>query len=244
MLAGYISEVRGLLNDGQGQFFTDAQLCNYINRARRRIAYASNCLRCIPPGLQTVPGQEQYRFDAWLPLIQEVMPSAQSVLSCHNISIGIGGKWFRESSGEWRVSWGSWKPMWRRLVFTDFQARLRIYGGSFMGSFSTPGWWAQYRDGPSGKVFLAPIPTMAMPFEADVSVIPQPLLTDNDPDPLEYPWQDSVAYWAAVMALFQQQRPQDAQNMIQMFNAELPVAAAAVNPWFTATGYGAARRSA
>lgn len=244
MLAGYLSETRALLNDGAGQFFTDAALTNAINRSRRRIAYMSGCLRVIPPGTTTVPGQEQYPFAQWTALIQEVMPQAQSILACRSVAIGIGGKWLQEPSGEWRVAWGSWKPVWRRIVFTDFQARLRVYGGTFMGSISQPGWWTQYGEGPIAKIFLAPIPTMICPMELDLTLIPQPLLTDDDPDPIPYPWQDAVSYWAAVTALLGQQRREDAAAMQELFVADMPMCASVVCPQMIQNPYGATKRSA
>ena len=202
------------------------------------------CLRCIPPGLQTVPGQEIYPFAHWNALVQEVVPGAQSILSCRSIAIGVGGKWIREPSGEWRVAWGAWKPMWRRKIWTDFQATLRLYSGSFMGVFSSPGWYAQYGEGPDGKLFLAPIPTMAMPMEIDVHLIPFPLINDDDYEPIPYPWQDTVCYWASIMALLQQQRGQDAQNIAKLYEADMPMCASVVQPQLILNPYGATLRSA
>jgi hypothetical protein len=238
MLAHYIAETQNLLNDSQGQFFSLPTLTNYINRARRRIAYASGCLRAVPPGIQTGPNQEVYRFSDWTPLVQASMVGVQSVLFCRSVSIGIGGKW-----EDGRIVGGSWKPMWRRVTWTDFQARFRIYGGTFIGTISEPGWWAQLNSGPIGSIWLAPIPQQRQPMEVDLTLIPTPLLTDNDPDPIPYPWQDAVAYWAATMCLMQQQRAQDAKAMADLFNTELPSMAAVVCPQFIASPYGATMRS-
>ena len=249
MLSNYINEVQNLLNDNQGQFFTIPTLNNYINRSRRRIAAVSGCLRVIPPGAQTVPNQEVYPFKMWDPLIQLVMPQAQSTLACRSFALSIGGKWqttFDDNGGfvSAAITGGSWKPLWRRIVWTDFQARFRIYGRTFLGTISEPGWWAQYGEGPTGSIYLAPIPTQVLPFEVDLTVIPQPLLTDNDIDPIPYPWRDAVSYWAAFLCLMQQQRVQDAAAMQQLFTAELPMCASVVCPQMIQTAYGAALRSA
>jgi hypothetical protein len=134
--------------------------------------------------------------------------------------------------------------MWKRIPWTDFQARMRIYNGTFYGTISEPGWWAQYGEGPAGSIYLAPIPAQANPMEIDLTVIPQPLLTDDDVDPIPYPWQDAVMYWAAVLCLQQQQRTQDAAAMAQVFNLELPICAAVVCPQFITNPYGATLRSA
>lgn len=244
MLSNYVNETQNLLNDNQGQFFNIPTLNNYINRARRRIAFASGCLRVMPPGVQTIPNQEVYPFSAWNALVQGVIPQAQSVLSCRSLAVGIGGRWVIDANGHGSIQGGSWKPLWRRVVWTDFQARFRIYGGTFMGTISEPGWWAQYGEGPTGSIYLAPLPTQSLPMEVDLTVIPQPLLTDNDIEPIPYPWRDAVCYWAATLALLQQQRREDANYLTQIFNTEMPFAAAVVCPQMIQTAYGATLRSA
>lgn len=239
MLAQYVTEVQNLLNDAQGQFFSIPTLTNYINRSRRRVAAVSGCIRVLPPGVQTVPQQEVYPFRDWISLVQGVNPQIQSILACRTVAIGIGGRW----QGR-RIIGGSWKPTWRRVPWTDFQARFRIYGGTFMGTISEPGWWAQYGNGPVGEIYLAPIPTQANPMEVDLTCIPQPLLTDRDLDPIPYPWSDAVAWWAATLALLGQQRREDAVAMAALFNTEMPTCAAVVCPQFIANVYGATQRSA
>lgn len=230
MLAGYVSEVQDLLNDSQGQFFKIPTLENYVNRARRRIAYASGCIRVLPAGTRTKPGQEIYPFSDWISLVQGVMPGIGSILACRSLAVAIGP--------------GGWKPVWRRIVWTDFQSRFRVYNGTFLGTVSEPGWYAQYGEGPAGALYLAPIPTQVQLMEVDLTCIPSPLLTDGDPEPIPYPWQDAVAYWAAVLCLLQQQRREDAQALAQLFNTELPFCAAVVCPQMIQTTYGAAMRSA
>jgi hypothetical protein len=230
MLERYITETQNFLNDAQGQFFSKPTLTNYINRSRRRIAAVSGCLRVLPKGTRTVKGQEVYPFSDWKALVQDQMSGVESILHVRSLSVAIGK--------------GGWKPTWRRVVWTDFQARFRIYNGTFMGTISDPGWWAQYGAGPLGKMYLAPIPTSDMEFDVDCTCIPMPLLTDDDPDPIPYPWSDAVAYWAAVLCLLQQQRAQDAQAMAVLFNTEMPMCAAVVCPQMIQNPYGATKRSA
>jgi hypothetical protein len=134
--------------------------------------------------------------------------------------------------------------MWRRVVWSDFQARFRIYNGTFYGAISEPGWYAQYGEGPLGSLYLAPIPSQAMPIEVDLSCIPNPLSTDNDIEAIPYPWTDAVTYWAAVLCLLQQQRREDAQAMAQLFNSDMPMCASVVCPQMLQSPYGATMRSA
>jgi hypothetical protein len=244
MLSSYISETQSLLNDNQGQFFQIPILQSLINKSRRRIAAVSGCLRVVPPGTVTIPNQEIYPLAGWNALVQQALPGAQSVLTCRSVTVGIGGKWTLDQNGQWRITNGSWRPVWKRVVWTDFQARFRIYGGTFMGTFSEPGWWCQYGAGPVGKIYLAPIPTIANPIEVDLSCIPFPLLTDNDPEPIPYPWADAVPYWAATLALMNQQRRQDAQAMSALFSSLLPECASVATPLFIPNAYGATLRSA
>ena len=46
-LSGYITEVRRLLHDANGNFYSDSQLTDYINSARNRIVRDTGCLRTI-----------------------------------------------------------------------------------------------------------------------------------------------------------------------------------------------------
>ena len=244
MLAQYVTDTRNFLNDQQGQFFPETTLHTYINRSRRRIAAASGCLRVIPPGVQTASNKEVYQFSAWNALVQQQMPGVKNILACRSLAVSIGGKWQQETDGTWIIAGGAWKPLWRRIVWTDFQARFRIYGRTFLGTISEPGWWSQFNEGPIGSVYLAPIPSQALPMEVDLTCIPENLQTDNDPEIIPYPWTDAVSFYAAVLCLLQQQRTQDAQAMAQAFNSEMPFAASVVCPQMIQTAYGAAIRSA
>jgi hypothetical protein len=238
MLQQYIADVQDLLNDGEGSFFRIPRLISYINKSRRRIAAASGCLRLVPPGVMTVPNKEIYRVDAWNSLVQGGMPGAHSILFVRSLAVSIGGRWQGDE-----IVGGAFKPMWRRLPFSDFQARFRIYNKTFVGVVSDPGWWAQLGEGPAAKLYLAPIPSLAAPMELDLTLIPAPLLTDDDPEPLPFPWVDAVSYWAAMLCLMQQQRLQDAQAMAALYNSDLPFAASVVCPTFLQSPYSATLRA-
>lgn len=240
MLSTYITDTQNLLNDNAGQFFPIPTLTNFINKSRRRIAAVSGCIRCVPPGVYTFPRQEVYPFADWLALVQGVVPQAQSILACRSVAIGIGGRWTNDG----KLVGVGWKPVWKRIVWTDFQARFRIYSNTFIGTISEPGWWAQFNEGPNGSIYLAPIPGTQSPMEVDLTIVPAPLLTDDDADPICYPWSDAVPYWAAVLCLLMQQRKDDAAAIATTFNAELPLCASVVCPTMVQNVYGATLRSA
>lgn len=46
-LQGYITEVRRLLHDANGNFYSDSQLTDYINSARQRLVRDTGCLRSL-----------------------------------------------------------------------------------------------------------------------------------------------------------------------------------------------------
>lgn len=243
-LAKHMADTQLLLNDPGGQFFSRETWISCINRSRRRIAAASGCLRTTPPGVMTAPNQEVYSFDAWKSHVQTALPGADSILYVGSVAVSVGGKWEKQPDGTWIIAGGAWKPSWRRLVWSDFQARFRIYGRTFYGILSEPGWWTQYGTGPSGSLYLAPIPSMKMPMEIDLICTPKSLETDDDFEGIPFPWFDAVPYWAATLALLQQQRMQDAQIMAQTFNLEMPFCASVVCPYMLQNVYGATLRSA
>lgn len=227
-LATYQADTQNLLNDSQGQFYSLPTLTSYINRARRKIASASGCVRILVHA-QTHANQEEYRFSEWTALVQAT-PGVREILAIRSLAIAIG------------PGGGAWKPVWNRLPWTDFQARFRIWNHAWIGTISYPGFYAQYGFGISGSVFLAPIPSQEQPMELDASCMPFPLSTDNDPECIPTPWTDAVAYFAAYLALLQQQRAQDAAGLLQIFQAELPFCASVVAPTMVTSPYGAVQR--
>lgn len=229
MLAQYVGDVQNLLNDSGGQFYAVPTLTNYINRARRKIAAASGCVRIMPVGAKTHPGQEEYKFSEWTALVQAT-PGVREVLAVRTLAIAIG-------PGE-----GAWKPMWAGLPWTDFQARFRIWNNAWTGTMSYPGFFSQYGFGVHGSIFLAPIPASEQTMDLDCSCLPFPLQTDDDPECIPQPWCDAVAYFAAFLALMQQQRVQDASALLQIFQAELPFCASVVAPQKITSPYGAVIR--
>jgi hypothetical protein len=229
VLAEYIAETQNHLNDSLGQFFPTTTLTSYVNRARRRIAAASGCCRVLVRA-KTIPNQEQYQFSDWTALAQ-MEPGIREILAVRSLAIALG-------PGD-----GAWKPMWNRLVWSDFQARFRIWNRAWVGTISYPGFYAQLGFGTGGSIFLAPIPSQVQPMELDCSCQPFPLESDDDVEPIPYPWVDAVSFYAAWLCLVQQQRTQDAAAMLQVFAAELPFCASVVAPNMVTSPYGAVNRS-
>jgi len=229
MLATYIADTQNLLNDANSQFFAVTTLTNYINRARRKIAAASGCVRVMIHA-KTQANQEVYSFADWKAVAQ-MSPGVEYILAVRTLAIAIG------------PGSGAWKPTWQRLVFSDFQTRFRVWNHAFIGTISYPGWYAQYSFGENGSIYLAPIPAMVQPMELDCSCQAFPLENDDDVEPIPQPWSDAVPYYSAWLCLLQQQRREDAAAMLQIFQAELPFCASVVSPQMITNPYGAALRS-
>lgn len=54
LLSTYIQSTRDLLHDNNANFYTDAQLTRWINRARRQVAKIGECVRILPPSTASV----------------------------------------------------------------------------------------------------------------------------------------------------------------------------------------------
>lgn len=233
MLAQYLADLQNLLNDAGGQLFRPGTLINNINQARRRIAWWSQCIRVMPEGVQTVPGQEIYHFKDWIAQVQS-RPGVREIHAVQTLSIALGGP----GSGP-----GTWNPAWNQVDFSDFQARFRIWNRGFVGTIAWPGYWAQYGHGTAGSIYLWPIPSMAQRMELDCFCMPFPLETDDDPEALPMPWQDAVQYFAAFKCMLQQQRLQEAKAYLELFKSDMPEFASAVKPRMIVAPYGAAVRA-
>lgn len=229
MLTTYISETQNHLNDALAQFFSVPVLTTYVNRARRRIAYASGCCRVLIHA-KTIAEQEEYKFSEWTSLAQ-MEPGINQILAVRSLAIAIG------------PGSGAWKPTWNRIVWTDFNARFRIWNRAWVGTISYPGWYAQYGFGTGGSIFLAPIPSQVQPMELDTSCQPLNLENDDDPEQIPDPWRDAVSFYAAWLCMIQQQRREDAMALLQVFQAELPFCASVVAPQMIQSPYGSAVRA-
>jgi hypothetical protein len=106
-LSDYIVQVRRLLHDVAGNFWTDQQLTSYINAARLRLVRDSGCLRELQTSA-TVANQEVYDYSS--------LPMANRTLDILNIN----------------AYWGNTRVPLRYLPWTQFNASLR-YWQNYLG---------------------------------------------------------------------------------------------------------------
>jgi len=101
-LSQYITQCRRLLHDANGNFYTDAELTDYINDARNRLVRDTGCLRTIQSSA-TVTNQETYAFSS--------LPQGLQTMDIININL----------------YWGNSRIPLRYLAWTDFNAQLRYW---------------------------------------------------------------------------------------------------------------------
>lgn len=101
-LTQYITSTRRLLHDSTGNYWSDAELTDYINEARFRVVADTGCNRV----LQTVnltAGQETYAYG--------VLPSGTSTIDVLNIT----------------VLWGAMRVPLNYMPFTEFNMKMRAW---------------------------------------------------------------------------------------------------------------------
>lgn len=157
-LASYITEVRRLLHDVNGNFYTDQELTDYINNGRTRLVRDTGVLRTLQSA--TIPNaQETLAFSA--------LPQGTQTLDVLNINL----------------YWGNSRVPLRYLAWTDFNAQLR-YWQNYVGrpvAFSMYGQQTIYFGPVPDQDYALDVDTVIMPTNlvngADVDNIPDPYTT-------------------------------------------------------------------
>ena len=175
-ITGYVAEVRRLLHDATGVFWSDTELTDYINSARDRVVRDSGCLRYLAPSSAT------YNVET-LDLTSVTLPSyGQSILDVLNINL----------------YWGNSRIPLRYLAWTDFNSQLRYwqnYTGRPVG-FSLYG---------MTTIYFGPVPDQTYVIELDTIVLPVALTSSTQNDPIPAPFTSPVKFYAAYLAKYKEQ---------------------------------------
>lgn len=191
-LNNYITKVQRLLHDPGVQFYSTTDLTAYINEARSQIAVESESTRFL--FIQnSVAGQEKYTF----PTAVSLSTGFKDVIQVKGIAIAWGGSL-------------STKPSVALIDWSMFQAQYRFYGTQFTGNPVIASFYGK-------TVYLWPIPSGIFQMEWDTVTNVIDLATDTDAEAIPYPYTDAVPFYAAYIALLNAQRPQEAQQMFQLF---------------------------
>jgi len=154
-LSSYITEVRRLLHDANGNFYSDSELTDYINEARTRLVRDTGVLRTLQS--VTLPqNSETLSFSA--------LPNGINTLDVLNINL----------------YWGNTRIPLRYLAWTDFNAQLR-YWQNYVGrpvGFSMYGQQTIYFGPVPDQDYQLDVDTVIMPnaltSNSSVEQIPDP----------------------------------------------------------------------
>ena len=201
-LATYITECRRLLHDANGNFYTDAELTDYINIGRDQTVQDTGCLRTIQT-LPTVASQETYAFAS--------LPQAALTFDVLNINL----------------YWGNTRVPLLYMAWSDFNARLR-YMQNYTGAprvFSIYGQNTIYLGPVPDQVYTKELDTIMLPTPMVASADADTILNPYDAPPAFYACYVAKfreqAYGEAE--IFKQQYFQQARNVVAtVFTRRLP----------------------
>jgi hypothetical protein len=193
-LSTYQGQVQDLIRDPNAQVWPLANLTNYINEARNKIAQDTKCLRQLLtadqyPSLQVVLNQEIIVPQTTLPA-----PFNTTLIDTLNITALINNQ---------RVA----------LIYKPF-TWLNAFARGWKGYTSYPKYWT--RVSPIQYV-IAPVANATYPLEWDGAFQPPALIDDTTVETLVPPFQEPVQYYAAYKAKIRQQSYQEAQGFLAQY---------------------------
>lgn len=167
-LSSYITEVRRLLHDANGNFYSDSELTDYINNARNRLVRDTGVLRSLQSS-SIATNAETLAFSS--------LPQGTKTLDVININL----------------YWGNTRVPLRYLAWTDFNAQLR-YWQNYTGrpvAFSMYGQQTIYFGPVPDQDYQLDVDTVIMPTDLVTGDE-----VDNIPDPYTSPVAYYAAYKA------------------------------------------------
>lgn len=198
-LSDYITECRRLLHDANGNFYTDAELTDYINAGRSRLVRDTGCLRAYQT-TSVVQGQE--------------------IINTGTLPGGTGGTTALDILGI-NLIWGNTRVYLRYMPWTQFNAELR-YWQNFQGrpiAFSMYG---------QTQIYIGPIPDQTYSVELDTIVLPTALTASAPNETIPDPYTAPVAYYAAHKAKYKEQAYGESEIFKQEYGNQVKSALASV----------------
>lgn len=249
-LQNYIEELRDLLRDANGQFYSTTSLTRYINGARTQIAKITGCIRVLVPGSAPYGNQALSGEAVSGGAMSGALGSSNDQTSLFNCVPGqemypfsgvnplvkqlYGGVKGIVAVNDVAVSWGGIRPSLAFIPWSELQAYARSYN---VGVSSYPFYWSVMNDGEAGQVWLFPFPSAIAEMEWDCNCVPMPLYSDADVEALPSPWKDGVKYWAARLAYLSSNRFGMAQLMKEEFKEHIGIDRVSVDPGKTPDYY-------
>lgn len=175
-LSTYTTQVQRLLHDQNFAFWPQAELTDYINEARNRVAEDTKCLRQQATSISILVGVEAYNIAATVPTI------GAQVVDIMNINLYWGQR-------RYPLLYYSW---------SEFTAKLRAYNNYQSKPIA-------YTRVGATQVYVAPIPDQTYVSDWDVAITPPPLVSDATIETIPIPFQEPIQYYAAYKAKFKEQ---------------------------------------
>lgn len=184
----YLNDVQRLLHDATYRFWTQAELINYINKARKLTVADTGCTRqsaTVNIISASTLADATYAFSA--------LVSSRQVIDVMNVMVNYGSIGF---------------PPLRYLPY-DTIIRTALW------QTQRPGWPSHYTVY-GRSVIILPWPSKAYASSIfDCVVEPSDLVTTTDVDnDLFHPYSECVGFYAAYLAKLKDQRRQDADEFL------------------------------
>lgn len=195
-LNNYITLVRRLLHDPQGQMWSDQELTDDINQARSRIAADSKCLRQLITAVTLTANQELYT------IVTTANTGTPANLGLQIVEVmGI------------TIYWGNQRIKLQNRPFSEQDAKLRIW----QSYVTRPGSIARMG---SNLLYINPTPDQGYTSDWDCVIVPTPLALNTDPEVLAVPFQTPVPFYAAHIAKFNAQDYGESDKFYQKYLVE------------------------
>ncbi len=194
LFSTYIPQVQDLLDDPNAQLWSTAQLANYINEARNRVAQETKALRQVIntntyPTLTLNSGQESYNLPTYLPT-----PFNTTYVDVMGITVLVNNERYRMQD----------------VPYTEMDAFMRG--------------WVNYVDWPiamsrvgANTINIAYVPNQTYNCEFDLAINPNALVLDTDPEQIPQPFQEPVQYYAAYKAKIRMQAHGEAMFFFKQY---------------------------
>jgi hypothetical protein len=191
-LSTYQVQVQRLLHDTSTNFWPLAELTDYINEARNRVAQDTKCLRQLVTSVNLTVGVEAYNPQVFLPVVGPLVIDVMAIT----------------------VYWGNTRRKLFYKAFTEFDMQYRYW--NLLQTIPE----AYSRMSPT-MVFIGPIPDQAYVSDWEVAVNPTPLIDSTTIDQVPIPFQEPVQYYAAYKAKWKEQSIGEAQVFLQQYQRNL-----------------------
>ena len=192
-LSTYLTQVRQLLHDANGQMWPDAELTGYINLARRRVAQDTYCLRQLDTGVTLTTGQERYPINATVDATFQ-----GRVVAVIGIDLYWGNTRYPLYYSPWTkfsLNMRFWTTMTQRPTVFTRQGALTVYVGYAPDQNYVTDW--------------------------DIAITPMDLVSDATVEELVPPYVDIVQWWAAHLAKYKEQALGEAEIFETKYKKEV-----------------------